>query len=61
MKAVGVLFSGSHVEYDYWCTFDVKPGDNVVVDTKRGEATVVVKTVKDTSERAQAHVKRVVA
>lgn len=61
MKAVGVLFSGSHVEYDYWCEFDVKPGDNVVVDTKRGEATVVVKTVKDHSERAQASVKRVVA
>lgn len=59
MKVVEVLFSGSHVAYDYLCPFDVRPGDNVVVDTKRGEATVVVKTVKDHSEKAHATVKRV--
>jgi hypothetical protein len=59
--AVTVLFSGSHVGYDYWCDFPVKVGDNVIVATKRGEATVVVTAVKPTSERAQASVKGIVA
>lgn len=61
MKVVSVLFSGSHVQYDYWCDDDtVRVGDNCIVDTRRGEATVVVAAVKETSEKASAHVKRVV-
>lgn len=59
MKAVSVIFSNSPNHYDYWCSFDVKVGDNVVVETKRGEATVIVVEVKDHSEKATAAVKRV--
>lgn len=60
MKVASVAFNGSHHQYDYLCLFDVKVGDNVVVDTKRGEATVIVVAVKDHSDRATAQIKRVV-
>lgn len=59
-RAVAVLFTGSQTRYDYWCLLDVAVGDNVVVDTKRGEATVVVAEVKQGSDKASAYVKRVV-
>lgn len=61
MKVVSVLFSGSHQTYDYFCAFDVKVGDNVIVDTRRGEANVIVAEVKDHSDKATASVKRVIA
>lgn len=57
-KAVSVLFSGSHVRYDYFCDFDVQVGDSVIVDTKRGEATVIVVQVMDHSPKAVAYIKR---
>lgn len=57
-KAVAVLFGGSHHKYHYFCDFDVKVGDNVIVDTKRGEATVIVVEVMGESAAATAHVKR---
>lgn len=60
MKIVSVIFSGSPNRYDYRCPFDVKVGDNVVVETRRGDATVVVAEVKDHSDKATATVKRVV-
>lgn len=59
MKVVSVLFSGSHQTYDYLCPFDVKVGDEVIVDTRRGEASVIVAEVKDHSDKATARVKRV--
>lgn len=55
MKVVSVLFSGSQNRYDYFADFDVKPGDTVLVDTKRGEVEVIVAEVKDASDRATAH------
>lgn len=58
MKVVSVLFSNSQNRYDYLCPFDVKVGDNVIVETRRGEATVVVAEVKDHSDRATVEVKR---
>lgn len=61
MKAVSVTFSGSPREYAYWCADDtVKIGDNAIVDTKRGEATVIVVEVKDRSDRATAQIKRLI-
>lgn len=61
MKAVSVTFSGSPREYDYWCADDtVKVGDNCIVETRRGDATVIVVAVKDRSDRATAEVKRLV-
>jgi hypothetical protein len=60
MKVVSVLFSNSPRTYDYLCPFDdVKVGSNVIVDTKRGEATVIVAEIKPVSDKATAHVKRV--
>lgn len=59
MKVVSVLFFGSHSRYDYFCDFDVKVGDEVIVDTRRGEANVIVAEVKDHSDKATASVKRV--
>lgn len=59
MKAVSILFSGSQTRYDYLCPYKVEVGDSVVVDTKRGEVTVVVVEVKDHSDKATAEVKRV--
>jgi len=60
MKAVSVAFSGSHQEYHYLCPFDVKPGDECVVNTRRGEAKVLVMAVLDHSDKATATVVRVV-
>lgn len=61
MKVVEVLFSGSQTRYDYLCPFDdVRVGDNAVVDTRRGEATVIVAAVKDRSDRAAVEIKRLV-
>jgi len=61
MKVVSVLFSGSPNRYDYFCQDDaVRVGDEVVVETRRGDATVVVAAVKDQSDKATAYVKRVV-
>lgn len=57
-RAVSVLFNRSAVRYDYLCDFDVKVGDDVIVDTKRGEATVVVVAVLEDSPKATQHVKR---
>lgn len=60
MKVVAVAFSGSHQTYDYLCPFSVKVGDEVIVETRRGEAKVLVMEVKDHSDKATAQVKRVV-
>lgn len=61
MKAVSVVFSGSNNRYDYLDPFGAKVGDNVIVRTKRGEATVVVVEVKDQSDKATAEIERIVA
>lgn len=58
MKAVSVIFSGSQNRYDYLCPFDVSVGDEVIVETKRGEVRVIVAEVKDHSDRATASIKR---
>lgn len=58
MKVAAVAFSGSRQTYDYLCPFDVNPGDEVIVQTKRGEAKVLVIEVKDNSDKATATVKR---
>lgn len=60
MKAVSVAFSGSHQTYDYLCPFDVAVGDECVVNTRRGEAKVLVMAVLDHSDKATASVVRVV-
>lgn len=61
MKIVSVLFSGSQTRYDYLCSLDdVKVGDFAIVETRRGEATVVVAEIKDHSDKATAHIKRIV-
>jgi hypothetical protein len=53
------MFSGSHHHYDYLLPFnDVKPGDEVIVMTKRGEATVIVAEIKNHSDRATASILR---
>lgn len=59
-KAVSVAFNGSHQRYDYWCDQPVKVGDNAIVWTRRGEATVVVVEVKEHSDKATAAVQRIV-
>jgi hypothetical protein len=58
VKVASVLFSNSQNRYDYLCPFDVKPGDEVIVDTRRGEAKVIVAEIKDHSDRATAQIKR---
>jgi ribosomal 50S subunit-recycling heat shock protein len=59
MKVAAVMFPGSHAQYDYLCPFDeVKAGDEVVVNTKRGEATVIVAEIKNHSDRATATILR---
>lgn len=60
MKAVSVAFSGSPNQYDYLCPFDVKVSDEVIVNTRRGEAKVLVMAVLDHSDKATASVVRVV-
>jgi len=57
-KAVSVRFSSSSKTYDYLCTFPVRPGDRVIVETRRGDATVEVVAVKDYSDRATAYISR---
>lgn len=57
-KAVAVRFSGSDRTYDYLCDFPVRTGDRVIVETRRGDATVEVVAVKDYSDRATAYVSR---
>lgn len=59
MKVAAVAFSGSRQTYDYLCPFDVNPGDEVIVQTKRGEAKVLVMEIKDSSDRATAEIKRI--
>lgn len=59
MKIAAVMFPGSPRQYDYLCPFDdVKPGDNVVVTTRRGEATVIVAEIKDYSDKATVEILR---
>jgi len=61
MKIVSCMFSGSPREYDYLCEDDtVRVGDNAIVETRRGDAAVIVVAVKDHSDRATAHIKRLV-
>lgn len=55
---VTVRFPPSVREYDYFCNFPVAQGQNVVVETRRGEATVQVLEVKATSERAEKSILR---
>ena len=60
-KAVSVIFSGSPHEYHYFAgDHDVRPGDNVTVSTKRGDATVIVTAVLDHSDKATATIKSIV-
>lgn len=59
MKVAAVMFSGSHQQYDYLCPFDdVKAGDSVIVSTRRGEATVIVAEIKESSDKATVEILR---
>lgn len=51
---------GDSKTYDYLVPtgLDLKPGDKVVVETKRGEAIVTVVEIKDTSEMAEKFILR---
>lgn len=54
---VAVRFSGSDRTYDYLCDFAPKIGEQVLVDTRRGEQNVEVVEIKPNSERATAWIK----
>jgi len=47
--------------YDYWVPegFEVRPGDKVVVETKRGETVVEVVAIKADSEMAEKSILRI--
>ena len=57
-RVISVLFDGSTRAYDYLADFDVRVGDRVIVDTRRGEAEVEVIEIKAASDRATVHAKR---
>lgn len=60
-QVVGVEFNAwDRKSYDYFCDFEVAPGDKAVVQTSRGEAEVTVISVKQNSEKATAAVLRVI-
>jgi hypothetical protein len=57
-KVVSVKFKWGDGTYDYFCDFPVSVGDKVVVETKRGEATVEVVEIKGESDKATKPVLR---
>lgn len=57
-QAVSIKFGWGEGTYDYWCDEPVKPGDKVIVETKRGEAKVTVVEVKQGSDKATKSVLR---
>lgn len=58
-RIASVRFAGSDRAYDFIAPFEVKVGQLVVVNTRRGEATVEVVEIKDASDRATAEIKRI--
>ena len=55
---VAVCFPGSDKTYDYYTHFPLGIGDEVIVATSRGEATVTVAEIKMHSDRAEKFVLR---
>lgn len=56
---VAVRFPGSDRSYDYFSPFPVAVGQSVIVETRRGEATVQVVEIKTHSDVASAEIKRI--
>lgn len=53
-----VMFPGSTRTYDYILPFEAKVGDSVIVETRRGDATVEIVEIKTHSDRATVEIKR---
>jgi len=61
-KVAAIKFSWQKDDrtYDYFVPhgLELKPGDKVVVETKRGETVVTVVEIKDESDRAEKSILR---
>lgn len=59
MQVVSVKFNPwDQKTFDYFTTLDLKPGDEVVVETDRGEAVVRVETLNRNSDKARKWIVR---
>lgn len=61
VAAVKFKWQKDEKTYDYFVApgMDLKPGDKVVVETKRGETTVEVVAIKAESEMAEKQILRI--
>lgn len=62
VAAVKFKWQKDEKTYDYWIPagLDVKPGDKVIVETRRGETEVEVIEIKAESDKAEKQIVRIV-